>query len=149
MALARAFGEGWEIRTQAPIALDEASEPEPDVAVVRGGPRDYAAAHPAEPALVLEVALTSLDFDRERKSSLYACAGRPKYWIVNLVDRVLEIRRAPGTFSFSALRVRQHGASLAAPTAPARRQRFPTVVTVLALATKITGPLPISSATTR
>jgi Uma2 family endonuclease len=95
MALARTFGEGWEVRTQAPIALDDASEPEPDVAVVRGGPRDYATAHPAEPVLVLEVALTSLDFDREQKSSLYARAGQPEYWIVNLVDRMLEIRRDP------------------------------------------------------
>jgi Uma2 family endonuclease len=94
-ALARALGEGWEIRAQGPIALDDASEPEPDVAVVRGGPRDYAAAHPADPALVVEVALTSLAFDREHKASLYARAGRPDYWIVNLVDRVLEIRRQP------------------------------------------------------
>src|SRR5438093_2356221 len=94
-ALARAFGEGWDVRAQGPIALDDASEPEPDVAVVRGEPRDYAEAHPADPVLVVEVALTSLGLDREHKSSLYARAGRPEYWIVNLVDRVLEVRREP------------------------------------------------------
>ena len=94
-ALARAFGEGWDVRAQAPIALDDTSEPEPDVAVVRGTLRDYVAAHPADPVLVVEVALTSLDFDREHKASLYARAGRPEYWIVNLVDRVLEVRRDP------------------------------------------------------
>src|SRR5438093_7932661 len=94
-ALARAFGEGWDVRAQAPIALDDTSEPEPDVAVVRGTLRDYVAAHPADPVLVVEVALTSLDFDREHKASLYARAGRPEYWIVNLVDRVLEVRREP------------------------------------------------------
>lgn len=94
-ALARAFGEGWDVRAQGPIALDDASEPEPDVAVVRGGLRDYVAAHPADPVLVLEVSLTSLAFDREHKSSLYARAGRPEYWIVNLIDRVLEVRRDP------------------------------------------------------
>jgi Uma2 family endonuclease len=95
VALTRAFGAGWDVRTQGPIALDDDSEPEPDVAVVRGGPRDYAEAHPADPVLVVEVALTSLAFDREHKSSLYARAGRPEYWIVNLVDRVLEVRREP------------------------------------------------------
>ena len=94
-ALARAFGEGWDVRTQGPIALDDTSEPEPDVAVVRGGPRDYADAHPADPVLVVEVALTRYAFDRTYKSSLYARAGRPEYWIVNLVDRVLEVHRDP------------------------------------------------------
>jgi Uma2 family endonuclease len=95
LALARAFGDGWEVRPEGPIALDDDSEPEPDVAVVRGGPRDYAEAHPADPVLVVEVALTSLAFDREHKASLYARAGRPEYWIVNLVDRVLEVHRQP------------------------------------------------------
>jgi Uma2 family endonuclease len=94
-ALTRAFGEGWTVRSQAPIALDEASEPEPDVAVVRGGIRDFATAHPVDPVLVVEVSLSSLTFDREHKASLYARAGRPEYWIVNLLDRVLEIRRDP------------------------------------------------------
>ena len=95
-ALARAFGEGWSVRTQAPIALDDASEPEPDVAVVRGGIRDFAVSHPVDPVLVVEVSVSSLAFDREHKASLYARAGRPEYWIVNLIDRVLEVRRQPG-----------------------------------------------------
>jgi Uma2 family endonuclease len=94
-ALARAFGEGWTVRSQAPVALDDASEPEPDVAVVRGGIRDFATAHPVDPVLVVEVSLSSLAFDREHKASLYARAGRPEYWIVNLVDRVIEVRREP------------------------------------------------------
>ena len=93
--LARAFGEGWDVRTQAPIALDDASEPEPDIAVVRGAPRDYSVAHPAHPVLVVEVAASSLDFDREHKASLYARARCPEYWIVNLLDRVLEVQREP------------------------------------------------------
>jgi Uma2 family endonuclease len=94
-ALGLAFGEGWTVRTQAPIALDDVSEPEPDVAVVRGGVRDFASAHPVDPVLVVEVSLSSLAFDREHKASLYARAGRPEYWIVNLVDRVIEVRREP------------------------------------------------------
>jgi len=94
-ALSRAFGEGWDVRTQAPIALDDSSEPEPDVAVVRGTVRDYATSHPVAPVLVVEVAVSSLAFDREHKASLYARAGRPEYWIVNLIDRVIEVRREP------------------------------------------------------
>ena len=96
-ALARAFGEGWHVRAQGPIALDDTSEPEPDLAVVRGDLRDYTNTHPADPVLVVEVSLTSLEFDRVHKSSLYARAGRPEYWIVNLVDRVVEVRRAPAS----------------------------------------------------
>ena len=98
-ALARAFGEGWHVRAQGPIALDDTSEPEPDVAVVRGELRDYVHAHPEDPVLVVEVSLTSLEFDRVHKSSLYARAGRPEYWIVNLVDRVVEVRRTPAPAS--------------------------------------------------
>lgn len=94
-ALARALGAGWLVRAQAPIALDDVSEPEPDVAVVRGAPRDYAAAHPAQPVLVVEVALARYAFDRTYKASLYARAACPEYWIVNLVDRVLEVHRHP------------------------------------------------------
>jgi Uma2 family endonuclease len=94
-ALARAFGEGWHTRSQAPIALDETSEPEPDVAVVRGDVRAYTAVHPADPVLVVEIALTSLTLDRGHKASLYARAGRPEYWILNLIERVLEVYRDP------------------------------------------------------
>ena len=57
--------------------------------------RDYRNAHPIRPVLVVEVAETSLRFDRTRKGSLYARAGIPDYWILNLVDRVLEIYREP------------------------------------------------------
>lgn len=94
-ALSQALGPGWNVRPQGPIALDEDSEPEPDIAVVRGSPIDYTAAHPSRPLLVVEVALSSLAVDREYKSSLYARGGVPDYWIVNLIDRVLEVRRQP------------------------------------------------------
>ena len=94
-ALRTAFGPGWIVLVQDPVALDDDSEPEPDVAVVPGGPRDYRAAHPARPALVVEVAESSLAFDRRVKGSLYARAGVADYWIVDLVDRTLEIHRGP------------------------------------------------------
>ena len=94
--LRMAFGSGHDVRAQLPLALDPDSEPEPDVAVVAGTPRDYRNAHPTTALLVVEVADTTLAFDRERKGSLYARAGIAEYWIVNLADRVLEVCRDPG-----------------------------------------------------
>lgn len=95
-ALRAALPPGWIVRAQMPVALDDESVPEPDLAVVAGGRADYRHAHPARPALAVEVADSSLTFDREHKGSLYARAGVPDYWIVNLVDRALEIYRDPG-----------------------------------------------------
>lgn len=92
-ALRAAFGPGWEIRSQGPLALDEESEPEPDLAVVPGSFRDYQTGHPSYPVLVVEVSESSLALDREHKGSLYARAGLPDYWVVNLPDRVLEVYR--------------------------------------------------------
>ena len=86
---------GWLLRLQSPVSLDDESEPEPDLVVVPGRPADYRDAHPALPVLAIEVAESSLTFDRGQKGSLYARAGIQDYWIVNLVDRVLEIYRDP------------------------------------------------------
>lgn len=94
-ALRAAFGPGWVVRVQDPVALDDESEPEPDVVVVPGQPRDYVDAHPVSPLLVVEVAESSLAFDRRHKGSLYARAGISDYWIVNIVDDVVEVHRAP------------------------------------------------------
>src|SRR2546427_7841418 len=62
-ALRVALGPGWLVRSQGPIALDDESEPEPDIAVTRGGRRDYSREHPSRPALVVEVA------ESDRKST--------------------------------------------------------------------------------
>jgi len=94
-ALREAFGAGWTVRAQSPIALDEDSEPEPDIAVVPGNRRDYRGGHPSRPALIVEVADSSLQLDRGEKASLYARARIADYWIVNLVDSVLEVCRDP------------------------------------------------------
>jgi Uma2 family endonuclease len=94
-ALRAAFGPRWEVRGQGPLALDDESEPEPDVAVVSGSFLDYRHHHPSRAVLVVEVSEASLALDREHKGSLYARAGVADYWIVNLVDRGLEVRRDP------------------------------------------------------
>jgi Uma2 family endonuclease len=94
-ALRAALASGWLVRSQGPVELDDDSEPEPDVAVTRGDRRSFSRRHPSRPALVVEVADTSLAFDREHKGSLYARARLDDYWILNLVERVLEIYRRP------------------------------------------------------
>jgi len=94
-ALERAFGEGWFVQTQSPIILDDRSEPEPDVCVVHGSPRDYVTAHPSHPALIVEVAQSGLHLARGRKAVAYARAGIADYWILNLIDRLLEVHREP------------------------------------------------------
>src|SRR5712691_10249649 len=94
-AVERAFGEGWFAQTQSPIILDARSEPEPDVCVVRGSPRDYVDSHPRHPALIVEVAQSGLRIARGRKAAGYARARITDYWIVDLVDRVVEVHREP------------------------------------------------------
>ena len=93
--LRAALPAGWILRWQDPIALDDESEPEPDLVIVQGTRDDFRDAHPSRPALVIEIAESSLAFDRHQKGSVYARAGLSDYWIVNLVDRVLEIYREP------------------------------------------------------
>jgi Uma2 family endonuclease len=77
------------------IALDDESEPEPDVAVVAGTVAEYLHEHPTRPVLTVEVSESSLALDRLHKGSLYARAGLADYWVVNLIDRVLEVYREP------------------------------------------------------
>jgi Uma2 family endonuclease len=116
-ALRAAFGPDWQVRGQGPLALDEESEPEPDVAVVPGSFRDYVARHPSRPVLVIEVSESSLALDREYKGSLYARAGLADYWIVNLVDRVLEVYREPAPDSAASFGWRYRSIEVLAPVA--------------------------------
>jgi Uma2 family endonuclease len=91
------FSPGSHARAQAPIVLNDQSEPEPDVAVVTGDDVEYLAGHPtaSDALLVVEVADTTLRLDRVLKGPAYARAGIREYWIVNLRDRQLEVYRDP------------------------------------------------------
>jgi len=101
-ALQRVFAEDtYMVDEQLPLALAPDSEPEPDVAVVEGQPRDFLDDHPAMAVLVVEVADASLQFDQDKKQTLYARHGLPEYWIVNLVDRQLEVYRGPTGESYA------------------------------------------------
>lgn len=86
---------GHSLRGQLPLALGQSSEPEPDIAVVAGGPRDYLQSHPQTAALVVEVADSSLPFDRGRKLRLYPRNGIPELWIVNVAEGQLEVHGIP------------------------------------------------------
>ncbi len=94
-SLSAAFGDKYVARIQLPLILGLDSDPEPDAAVVPGNVRDFVDAHPSTATLVVEVADSSLDYDRTTKCALYAESGIPEYWIVNLVERQLEVYRKP------------------------------------------------------
>jgi Uma2 family endonuclease len=94
------FRRGYSLRIQMPLALGLASEPEPDLAVVRGHWRDYREAHPTTAVLVLEIADSTIFHDRERKSAIYAQAGIADYWILNRPEACLEVLRDPKNGSY-------------------------------------------------
>lgn len=128
--LQRAFGQRFYVREDKPFALDDTSEPEPDIVVVRGQPRDYLRQHPSEQLLVVEVAETSLQRDRGLKAALYARAGIADYWVVNLVDEVVEIYRQPVKapsrrygWKYGSVKLLKRGATVTPLAAPRSKVR--------------------------
>lgn len=91
--LHRQLPDEFSIRQDNPVTLRD-SEPEPDVAIVRGSIDDFSEHHPATAALAIEVAVTSLPLDRA-KAALYAEAGVEEYWIILARERRVEVYRAP------------------------------------------------------
>ena len=97
-ALLVAFGADFDLSMQMPLPLGQEGEPEPDILVLRGDPRDYGSRDPdpaKDVALVVEVSDSSLLYDRRTKAALYASHGVPEYWIVDLRHRTVEVRRHP------------------------------------------------------
>lgn len=104
--LVRAVTENDAIlSTQNPVRLSDFSEPEPDIALLR--PRDdfYAKRHPGpeDVLLLIEVAETSLRYDRDKKLPLYARAGIPESWLVDLSGKVLWLYRDPGPEGYARI----------------------------------------------
>ena len=95
--LVQAVGERGIVAVQNPVRLDDLSEPQPDFAVLKPRADDYRRATPrsADVLLIVEVADTSLAYDRDVKRSLYARHGVPEFWIVNLAANEVEVCRAP------------------------------------------------------
>jgi Uma2 family endonuclease len=96
-ALANVIPSGWYVRSAKPVRLPPNSKPEPDRCVVRGTIRDYShrSPGPADVGLIVEVSDTSLGEDR-KLAQVYAASRIPVYWIVNLVDKKLEVYAEPG-----------------------------------------------------
>jgi Uma2 family endonuclease len=103
-ALEGVIPPGWHVRTEGPVRIPEYDEPEPDVAVVIGTLEDYLQRHPApaEVVVLVEVAESTLAFDRAEKLSAYAAGGILVYWIVNLVDRQVEVYSLPTPDGYQA-----------------------------------------------
>jgi len=99
-----AYAGTARIREEKPLDCGIHDLPEPDIAVVLGPAGAFAARHPSgkECLLVIEVAMSSQEHDRA-KASVYAAAGVPVYWLVDLAARVLEVRNDPGYRSCATL----------------------------------------------
>lgn len=119
-ALQKAIGSGFWIRTQAPLDLSEISEPEPDVSVVPGSPRDYHQ-HPRTALLAVEVSDSTRSYDLRRKAKLYAASqGIPEYWVVDLVDRVLYTMRDPQNGEYQTILRATPGESVQPASLPSK-----------------------------
>lgn len=113
------MGDRFWVRMQLPLELGQESDPEPDVSVVPGRRQDYAGGHPTAAALVVEVSDSTLATDRGWKQRLYAAAGVPEYWIVNLPDGQLEVYRRPEPGGYADRQIRRPGDAVAPLADPA------------------------------
>jgi Uma2 family endonuclease len=104
--LIRAVGDRATVATQNPAVLDDFSEPQPDVAVMRFRADGYAARHPnpADVLLLIEVMVTSADIDRDVKVPLYSRAGIPEVWLVDLEAGAIEVYRQPEADGYTVVR---------------------------------------------
>ena len=119
-SLRGAFSSGVHLRIQCPLAANDYSEPEPDVAVVTGTIRDYRDAHPTSALLIVEVSDESLHHDRTAKQRLYARCKIPEYWILALPDARLAVYREPAEDGYRTVTIHGTGdfiAPLARPGA--------------------------------
>lgn len=111
------IGERAIVRCQDPITLPDNSEPEPDIVIAKLRSDDYLNSHPspADIILAIEVADSSIKFDRETKAPLYAAAGISEYWIVNLIDDRLEIYRQPEGDIYTSIEIIKPPRSIGLP----------------------------------
>jgi len=99
--------KSWTIRTQLAFALSVGeSQPEPDFAIVRGSGRDYRTRHPhpADVGLVIEVSNSSLKRDTSDKARIYSTNDAVEYWVVNLIDRRIEVYTKPSGGAYTSLK---------------------------------------------
>jgi Uma2 family endonuclease len=103
----RCLGEVADVRAQLPVTLGPNSEPEPDIAIVRLDPQDYATAHPqaADVFLLIEVADSTLAKDRREKTQIYETAGIADYWILDVKHRQVLVFREPHAGGYGVTQV--------------------------------------------
>jgi Uma2 family endonuclease len=122
-ALLRAAGDRAVVTVQNPLRLSDTSEPIPDFLVLRPRPDFYADSHPtaADVLVLIEVAQSSLRYDRGVKLPLYARHGVPEVWIVDLAGRVVEVHRKPGAEAYAESTIHAPGAMLEPALLPGLR----------------------------
>ena len=124
ISLTRIFSRGVGVRAlvsvQNPIRLSDHSEPEPDFALLRPREDSYRTgkARPEDILLLVEVAASSLEYDRETKLPRYAAAGIVEVWIVNLVDEQVEVYRQPSGTEYLSRRIHRRGDRLSPVSFP-------------------------------
>ena len=121
--LSQAVGERAIVSVQNPVQLGERSEPQPDLVLLKPRPDFYAGAHPGPDDLLLlvEVADASADYDRQVKLPLYARAGVPEGWLVDLDGRAVEVYRRPSAHGYDTTERVARGQSLPVPGLPDAR----------------------------
>lgn len=110
----------FRIRIQNPVRLSDESEPEPDVALLRRRPEGYGAAHPtpSDVLLVIEVAHSSLEYDRNIKAHIYGRSGVPETWVRNLPEDCIERFTEPGPEGYAQHTVHRRGETLTPVSMP-------------------------------
>ncbi len=118
--ITRRLDERFMVRAQNPVHLSDGSEPQPDIAIIVRRRESYFAAHPtpADVLLVIEVADSSLEYDREVKAHLYGRAGVPETWVKNLPEDCIERFTEPGPEGYSQHTVHRRGETLTPVTLP-------------------------------
>jgi Uma2 family endonuclease len=119
------FGPGYSVRTQSPILIatdPKPSVPQPDIVVAKGDWREYRSRKPGpgDIELLVEIADSTLSGDRGIKAALYASAGIPEYWIVNLVDVQLEVYREPSGAGYAECTILRPGESIEPRSTPGK-----------------------------
>ena len=120
-----AVGSRLVVRKEGPLTLAD-SEPEPDIAVVTGAPEDYRRAHPRTALLVIEVAVSTVEVDRE-KASVYAEAGVAEYWLVLADSATIEVFTQPEAAAYRTRRTVRRGEVLASTALPELRVTLDTL----------------------
>ena len=122
----RATLPGWWCRKEDPVRIPNFDEPEPDVAVVRGSRDDYGdrIPGPKDVALIVEVSESTLVRDRGKKRAAYARGRIPVYWIINLVDRQVEVYSRPSARGYRSSRVYKPGQNIPVVIAGSRVGRI-------------------------